>query len=123
MSNHQNKTVCLEVQHLVKSYGGRRVVNGLSFKVHCGEIVGQCPEHRQHLPRRYPLQLVPECQAWWVVERRLNELELMIDMRCRSDPCVYSLYLFDRSRNDLSGQVLQEVDGSCRCEELRWFIS
>lgn len=35
-----NNSTCLEVQHLVKSYGGRRVVNGLSFKVQAGEIVG-----------------------------------------------------------------------------------
>ncbi len=40
MPDESNQTVCLEVQHLVKSYGGRRVVNGLSFKVHAGEIVG-----------------------------------------------------------------------------------
>ena len=33
-------TVCLEVRELVKSYGGRRVVNGLSFQVLQGEIVG-----------------------------------------------------------------------------------
>lgn len=32
--------VCLEVQELVKNYGGRAVVNGLSFKVNSGEIVG-----------------------------------------------------------------------------------
>jgi lipopolysaccharide export system ATP-binding protein len=31
---------CLEVQDLEKSYGGRKVVNGLSFKVKQGEIVG-----------------------------------------------------------------------------------
>lgn len=31
---------CLVVQDLVKSYGGRRVVNGLSFQVAQGEIVG-----------------------------------------------------------------------------------
>lgn len=36
----ENKPICLEVQELVKSYGGRQVVNGLSFKVHSGEIVG-----------------------------------------------------------------------------------
>ena len=30
----------LEVKHLVKSYGGRKVVNGLSFQVGPGEIVG-----------------------------------------------------------------------------------
>ena len=32
--------ICLEVEDLVKSYGGRRVVNGLSFNVAQGEIVG-----------------------------------------------------------------------------------
>lgn len=32
--------MCLKVQDLVKSYGGRRVVNGLSFEVKKGEIVG-----------------------------------------------------------------------------------
>lgn len=31
---------CLEVKELVKVYGGRRVVNGLSFDVNRGEIVG-----------------------------------------------------------------------------------
>lgn len=40
MANQKNSAVCLEVHDLAKSYGGRRVVNGLSFKVHCGEIVG-----------------------------------------------------------------------------------
>lgn len=35
----QNKK-CLEVYDLVKIYGGRRVVNGLSFEVGQGEIVG-----------------------------------------------------------------------------------
>lgn len=35
-----NETLCLEVKHLVKEYGGRKVVNGLSFKVNPGEIVG-----------------------------------------------------------------------------------
>lgn len=33
-------TLCLDVQELKKSYGGRPVVNGLSFQVHQGEIVG-----------------------------------------------------------------------------------
>lgn len=32
--------VCLEVQELFKGYGGRNVVNGLSFRVKQGEIVG-----------------------------------------------------------------------------------
>lgn len=36
----KNNDICLEVQELVKNYGGRSVVNGLSFKVNCGEIVG-----------------------------------------------------------------------------------
>jgi lipopolysaccharide export system ATP-binding protein len=31
---------CLDVQELKKSYGGRQVVNGLSFQVRHGEIVG-----------------------------------------------------------------------------------
>lgn len=35
-----DENVCLEVQDLVKHYGGRPVVNGLSFKVRRGEIVG-----------------------------------------------------------------------------------
>lgn len=34
------REVCLEVYNLVKSYGGRAVVNGLSFSVRRGEIVG-----------------------------------------------------------------------------------
>lgn len=36
----KNNDICLEVQELVKNYGGRSVVNGLSFKVKSGEIVG-----------------------------------------------------------------------------------
>ena len=40
MENENHPSLCLEVRHLVKSYGGRRVVNGLSFKVGAGEIVG-----------------------------------------------------------------------------------
>ena len=40
MENKNKNAICMHVQNLVKSYGGRRVVNGLSFKVHCGEIVG-----------------------------------------------------------------------------------
>lgn len=35
-----DKKPCLEAQNLVKSYGGRTVVNGLSFNVNQGEIVG-----------------------------------------------------------------------------------
>ena len=38
--DQQNQNRCLEVCDLVKSYGGRRVVNGLSFEVKQGEIVG-----------------------------------------------------------------------------------
>ncbi len=38
---HKNsQPICLEVNQLVKSYGGRKVVNGLSFQVRSGEIVG-----------------------------------------------------------------------------------
>lgn len=40
MANENQPCPCLEVQHLVKTYGGRRVVNGLSFHVGPGEIVG-----------------------------------------------------------------------------------
>lgn len=36
----KEKSVCLNVQDLVKVYGGRPVVNGLSFQVRQGEIVG-----------------------------------------------------------------------------------
>lgn len=36
----QETTPCLEVKNLVKNYGGRAVVNGLSFAVGAGEIVG-----------------------------------------------------------------------------------
>ena len=36
----ENNANCLEVRDLVKSYGGRKVVNGLSFQVKQGEIVG-----------------------------------------------------------------------------------
>jgi lipopolysaccharide export system ATP-binding protein len=35
-----SRKVCLSVEQLVKSYGGRPVVNGLSFQVGQGEIVG-----------------------------------------------------------------------------------
>lgn len=39
--NKQNRShVCLSVQNIEKSYAGRKVVNGLSFQVHSGEIVG-----------------------------------------------------------------------------------
>lgn len=40
MNSEAKKEVCLEVRELVKSYGGRKVVNGLSFQVSQGEIVG-----------------------------------------------------------------------------------
>ena len=36
----ENNEVCLRVENLQKSYGGRKVVNGLSFHVYPGEIVG-----------------------------------------------------------------------------------
>ncbi|WP_068467114.1 LPS export ABC transporter ATP-binding protein [Candidatus Protochlamydia phocaeensis] len=36
----QSYSICLSVENLVKNYGGRRVVNGLSFQVRRGEIVG-----------------------------------------------------------------------------------
>lgn len=38
--NIKQQDVCLDVQDLFKSYGGRHVVNGLSFYVKQGEIVG-----------------------------------------------------------------------------------
>jgi len=38
--NQQQHDICLEVQELQKSYSGRHVVNGLSFQVKQGEIVG-----------------------------------------------------------------------------------
>jgi lipopolysaccharide export system ATP-binding protein len=40
MTSSQPSPVCLDVKNLAKSYGGRRVVNGLSFQVKQGEIVG-----------------------------------------------------------------------------------
>lgn len=40
MNKNLQHTNCLEVKDLVKSYGGRRVVNGLSFDVGMGEIIG-----------------------------------------------------------------------------------
>lgn len=39
-SSEQNYTHQLEVEKLVKTYGGRQVVNGLSFYVKQGEVVG-----------------------------------------------------------------------------------
>jgi len=36
----ETESICLEVNRLVKSYGGRKVVNGLSFQVKSGQIVG-----------------------------------------------------------------------------------
>lgn len=38
--NQENNEPCLSVENLQKSYGGRKVVNGLSFYVNPGEIVG-----------------------------------------------------------------------------------
>lgn len=40
MTQQSPSNLCLEVQNLTKSYGGKRVVNGLSYKVNQGEIVG-----------------------------------------------------------------------------------
>lgn len=40
MTDFLNKDVCLKVNQLVKSYGGKKAVNGLSFEVSQGEIVG-----------------------------------------------------------------------------------
>lgn len=40
MSNNPSPAVCLKVENLVKTYGGRRVVDGLSLKVDAGQIVG-----------------------------------------------------------------------------------
>ncbi len=34
------KSLCLDVQHLKKAYGHHQVVNGLSFQIYQGEIVG-----------------------------------------------------------------------------------
>jgi lipopolysaccharide export system ATP-binding protein len=39
-SSNNPQSICLEVCALAKTYGGRRVVNGLSFQVKQGEIVG-----------------------------------------------------------------------------------
>jgi lipopolysaccharide export system ATP-binding protein len=39
-SDYTEKEMCLDVKDLVKSYGGRRVVNGLSLHLGKGEIVG-----------------------------------------------------------------------------------
>lgn len=36
----QKKQICLEVRNLIKNYGGKRVVDGLSFHVEQGEILG-----------------------------------------------------------------------------------
>jgi lipopolysaccharide export system ATP-binding protein len=38
--NAIGKSPCLDICHLEKTYGGRKVVDGLSFSVHAGEIVG-----------------------------------------------------------------------------------
>lgn len=38
--SHQELKTCLDVRGLVKKYGGKNVVNGLSFQVAQGEIVG-----------------------------------------------------------------------------------
>lgn len=38
--SQESHSICLDVRHLVKNYGGRKVVDGLSFSVKKGEIVG-----------------------------------------------------------------------------------
>jgi lipopolysaccharide export system ATP-binding protein len=38
--NNSKSEVCLEVSNIAKTYGGKRVVDGLSFKINRGEIVG-----------------------------------------------------------------------------------
>jgi lipopolysaccharide export system ATP-binding protein len=40
MKKSSTSSICLEVKNLVKKYDDRKVVDGLSFKVHSGEIVG-----------------------------------------------------------------------------------
>lgn len=40
MASASGNNLCLEVHQLMKAYGGRQVVNGLSFEVLQGEIVG-----------------------------------------------------------------------------------
>jgi len=40
MKNNQENPLCLDVKGLAKSYSGKRVVDGLSFQVRQGEIVG-----------------------------------------------------------------------------------
>ncbi len=40
MQHPPQEAICLDVSNLIKVYGGRKVVDGLSFKVKQGEIVG-----------------------------------------------------------------------------------
>lgn len=40
MLNKEPSEICLDVQHLVKSYSGHRAVNDLSFHINQGEVVG-----------------------------------------------------------------------------------
>ena len=53
MLKEKRSSICLEVQHLVKNYGGRPIVNDLSFKVGCGEIVGLLGPNGAEKPPRF----------------------------------------------------------------------
>ena len=46
----QNDSMILRSENLVKKYGKRTVVNGVSFEVHQGEIVGLLGQTEQVKP-------------------------------------------------------------------------